>query len=107
MAVHFIAKNERSILDELLGSSSIKEKALRTLEAVHLTRYSDEKMGKLVRQNKGGTFQMPVTGHELIGAVSGLSLIPGTDWGFPYYRDRAFAIGLGCSIEELFTVFLA
>ncbi len=81
--------------------------ALRTLAALHWTRFMDDKMGKLVRQNKGGTFHLPVSGHELIGAVSALSLIPGTDWAYPYYRDRAFAIGLGCPLEELLSVFLA
>lgn len=74
---------------------------------MHLTRFMDDKMNKLVRQNKGATFHLSVTGHEMIGALSALSLIPETDWGYPYYRDRAFAIGLGCSIEDLLAAFLA
>jgi 2-oxoisovalerate dehydrogenase E1 component len=84
-----------------------KIRLLKCLEVMHLTRFMDDKMGKLVRQNKGATFHMPVTGHEMIGAISALSLIPGTDWAFPYYRDRAFAIGLGCSLTELLAAFLA
>ena len=88
-------------------SSTEKFHLLKVLEAIHLTRFMDEKMGKLVRQNKGATFHMPVAGHELIGALSALALIPGTDWAFPYYRDRAFAIGLGCSLEDLLAAFLA
>lgn len=104
MGIHSALQNERSILDELLG---VKEKALKVLEAVHLTRYMDDKMAKLVRQNKGGTFQLAMAGHELIGAVSALSLIPETDWAFPYYRDRAFAIGLGCTAHDLLAAFLA
>ncbi len=67
----------------------------------------DDKMSKLVKQNKGGTFHMPATGHELIGAVSGVSLEAGRDWGLPYYRDRAFALGLGCSPVDLFGTFMA
>lgn len=74
---------------------------------MHLARFMDDKMSKLVRQNKGATFHLAVTGHEMIGAVAAAFLIPEIDWGFPYYRDRAFAIGLGCSIEELFASFLA
>ncbi len=81
--------------------------ALRTLEVLHHTRMMDEKMGKLVRQNKGGTFHLSVMGHEMIGALSALALQPGADWGYPYYRDRAFAIGLGCSLKDLLAVFLA
>ncbi len=80
---------------------------LRVLETMHHTRLMDDKMGKLVRQNKGGTFHLSVSGHEMIGAVSALSLIPGIDWGFPYYRDRAFALGLGCSLTEILAAFLA
>lgn len=74
---------------------------------MHLTRMLDDKMSKLVRQNKGATFHLPVSGHEMIGAISALSLIPGTDWAYPYYRDRAFAVGLGCSIQDLLAAFLA
>ena len=83
------------------------ENAKRTLSVMHWTRFMDEKMGKLVRQNKGGTFHLGVSGHEMIGAVAALSLKPGVDWGFPYYRDRAFAIGLGCSLEDILAAFLA
>lgn len=84
-----------------------KTTALRTLEVMYLTRFTDEKFFKLSRQNKGGTFQLSVAGHELIGAASSLALIPGKDWGLPYYRDRAFAVGLGSSLTELFGAFLA
>lgn len=91
-------------LSQELGA---REKCLRVLEVMYLTRFMDDKMSKLVRQNKGGTFHMPVTGHELIGAVSGLSLESGKDWGLPYYRDRAFALGLGCSPVDLFGTFMA
>ncbi len=84
-----------------------KEHALKTLKSLLLTRYADEKMQKLIRQNKGGTFHLCVMGHEMIGTLSALSLIPGKDWGLPYYRDRAFAVGLGCSIQDLIGACLA
>ena len=95
---------EVSLLHEV---NVLKDKTRKVLEVIHLTRFIDEKMSKLVRQNKGGTFHMPVTGHELIGAVSALTLVPHKDWGFPYYRDRAFAIGLGCDITEILAAFMA
>lgn len=84
-----------------------QEFALKVLEKMLLVRFSDEKMAKLVRQNKGGTFHLAVTGHEMIGVVAGLSLKSGVDWALPYYRDRSFAIGLGCLMEEIFAAFLA
>lgn len=81
--------------------------ALKTFEVVLLTRYMDDKCFKLSRQNKGGTFQLSVAGHELVGAVAALSMIPGKDWGLPYYRDRGFALGLGSSLTDLLGAFLA
>ncbi len=84
-----------------------KSLALRALEVMYLTRFMDDKCFKLSRQNKGGTFQLSVAGHELIGTISALSLIPGKDWGLPYYRDRAFALGLGSSLTDLLGAFLA
>lgn len=105
MGIHCVA-TRRSPIDEVLEAAA-REKALKALEVMCLTRYMDEKMNKLVRQNKGATFHLSVAGHEMIGALSALSLIPGTDWAFPYYRDRAFAIGLGCSLEDILAAFLA
>lgn len=86
---------------------SLKDKALKTLEAIYLTRFADEKMSKLVRQNKGGTFHLSVIGHEMVGAVCGLGMKSGSDWALPYYRDRALAIALGCPLVDLFGSFLA
>ncbi|HAB98275.1 MAG TPA: MFS transporter [Parachlamydiales bacterium] len=93
-----------SLVDSLLLA---RDRLLRALQAMHYTRFMDDKMSKLVRQNKGGTFHLPVAGHEMIGVLSAMALIPGTDWGLPYYRDRAFAIGLGCPLSEILAVFLA
>ena len=58
-----------------------KELSLKALEAMYLTRFMDDKCFKLSRQNKGGTFQLSVAGHEMIGVLSALALIPGKDWG--------------------------
>ncbi len=79
----------------------------RVLRRMLQCRLIDDKMKKLVRQNKGGTFHLSPNGHELIGVVSALSLESGKDWGLPYYRDRGFALGLGCSPLEILTAFLA
>ncbi len=91
---------------EQCDSTELDRKHIRALEAMYLTRMMDDKMQKLVRQNKGGTFHLCVNGHEMIGVMSALSLTPGKDWGLPYYRDRAFAIGLGCSLNEIIGAFL-
>ena len=83
--------------EENLQYSNAKEQCLKTLERMFLTRFMDEKMLKMVRQNKGGTFHLSSLGHELIGVSCGLALTPGKDWGLPYYRDRAFAVGPAAS----------
>ncbi len=83
------------------------DKRLKVLKAMFLSRMTDEKMGKLVRQNKGATFQLSAAGHEMAGVVAALELIPGKDWGLPYYRDQPFAVGLGADLVEIFGAFLA
>lgn len=82
------------------------ELCMQTLEVMLKARITDEKMQKVIRQNKGGNFHLAALGHELIGALSALSLTPGKDWGLPYYRDRTFAIGLGAEIEDLFATLM-
>lgn len=91
---------------EVFLEKSSKSKKLKALACMLRARFVDEKMEKLVRQNKGGTFHISTKGHEMIGVMSAQALIAGKDWAFPYYRDRAFAIGLGCKLSHLFGAFL-
>lgn len=84
-----------------------KEFSLEVLKIVYKTRFTDDKMNNLVKQNKGSTFFLSSKGHEIIGAVASLCLEKKKDWALPYYRDRAFAIGIGCPLIELFAAFLA
>ena len=98
-----------SPLEILLDKSSeaAREKCIKTLEVMYQARFMDDKMQKLVRQNKGATFHLFTGGHEMIGVMCGQALTQKKDWGLPYYRDRAFALGLGCSLKDLFAAFLA
>lgn len=89
-----------------LSSLAMQAKVKSTLKVMYLSRFCDNKLFSLSKQNKGGTFHMSAEGHELIGAVCALSLIPKKDWSLPYYRDQAFPIGLGCELEEIIGVFL-
>lgn len=93
--------------DTIKVSKVDKVHALKTLEVIYLARFMDEKMSKLIRQNKGGTFHLSSAGHEMIGALCALGLVPSKDWGLPYYRDRTFAIGMGCSLTDLIGACLA
>ncbi|MEN9654568.1 MAG: 2-oxoisovalerate dehydrogenase subunit beta, partial [Chlamydiota bacterium] len=84
-----------------------KQFVIKVFESIIRSRMVDEKMHKLVRQSKGGSFHLFCNGHEMVGAVAGLTLQPGVDWLLPYYRDRATVIGLGAPLVELFEAFLA
>ncbi|MGL4348649.1 MAG: alpha-ketoacid dehydrogenase subunit alpha/beta [Chlamydiales bacterium] len=79
---------------------------LQILHQLYITRSIDQKMQKLAKQNKGGTFHLCTDGHELVGIIAAFSLISKTDWAFPYYRDRAFVIGIGAKLVDLFASFL-
>ncbi|MFA5250517.1 MAG: thiamine pyrophosphate-dependent enzyme [Parachlamydiales bacterium] len=92
-----------------LFSNSLDEKsyALAVFRTMLLTRLADEKMSRQVKQNKGSSFFLSSSGHEIIGAVAALEMQEGLDWALPYYRDRALALGLGCPLKELIAAFLA
>lgn len=89
-------KNQPVQCGDLTASDAIK-----ILKLMLLSRYADEKMSKLVKQNKGGTFFLSSAGHELVGTVCAQCLIPGKDWGLPYYRDQPFVLSLGGELYEL------
>ena len=98
-------KEKSSQLEKLL--SLHKDKAIKVIKNLYSSRFIDDKMAVLVKQNKGTTFFLSTKGHELIGTVAGLSLTPKKDWALPYYRDRAFALALGSSFVEILGAFLA
>jgi len=76
-----------------------------TLLEIHrvmlLSRAVDEKEIQLKRQNRI-YFQINGVGHEGIGAAVGQVFVPGRDWFFFYYRDRAACLSLGLSPADMF-----
>lgn len=67
---------------------------------MYLSRSLDDREVLLKRQNKI-FFQVSAAGHEAIQVAAGLVARPGYDWFFPYYRDRALALALGMTAEDM------
>lgn len=65
------------------------------------SRRIDDKQIQLKRQNRI-FFQISGAGHEAVQTAIALHMRKGSDWLFPYYRDRAICLGLGVTPLEMF-----
>jgi len=84
--------------ESALGSLS-PEQLIHFFRLMYLSRKTDDREILLKRQQKI-FFQISCAGHEALLVAAGLSLKPGYDWFFPYYRDRAFALAVGQTVKD-------
>ncbi len=78
-----------------------KDGMLDGLRNMLAARITDEKHINLVKQGRS-FFHIGVSGHECVQTAVALTLEKKKDWGWTYYRDLAFAYGMGFSPKDYF-----
>ena len=97
MSTHSVSLSEDSASPH---SGVERDTLVKAFRLMYLSRSLDDREVLLKRQNKI-YFQVSGAGHEAIQVAAGMVLRPGSDWVVPYYRDRALALTLGETAEEM------
>jgi 2-oxoisovalerate dehydrogenase E1 component len=78
-----------------------RDKVVQAYRNCLAARMIDNKILILLKQGKV-FFHIGGSGHEVAQTATALAMKPGYDWAYPYYRDLAFSLQFGYTIEEIF-----
>jgi len=95
------AKNRPAASRETAFDALTREQLLGAYRSILASRFVDSKILILLKQGKV-FFHIGGSGHEAAQVALALAMRPGHDWAYPYYRDLAFSLQYGYSIEEIF-----
>ncbi|HMD13929.1 MAG TPA: thiamine pyrophosphate-dependent enzyme, partial [Bacteroidota bacterium] len=84
------------------GQSALAfERLVDAYRVMFTARKTDDKILLLLKQGKV-FFHIGGSGHEAVQVAVASAMKPGYDWAYPYYRDLAFSLSFGCTVEEIF-----
>lgn len=83
------------------------DQVLAAYRTMITSRMTEDKCAIILRQSKGGTFQISGPGHEAALTAASMVFRAGKDWSICHYRDLTYVLGLGVTTEEIFTGFMA